>query len=142
MYYINELDEEQREAFLNAIAHVAWADGGIAGAEEAFVEGVASIYELSDEAVKRVMKPKAENEILSEVTKIDDPTIQLCLIRELFSLGYADGDLSDREILVIGKIAEVLDVPMDKVEEISDWVLEGIEWQERGEELFKKTSAA
>lgn len=36
------------------------------------------------------------------------------MIREMFYLGYEDGDLSDSEILFISKVGMALNIPLEK----------------------------
>ena len=54
----------------------------------------------------------------------------------MFYLGYEDGDLSDPEILFISKVGMALNIPLEKMEQISNWVIRGIEWEEEGAEIF------
>ena len=54
----------------------------------------------------------------------------------MFYLGYEDGDLSDSEILFISKVGMALNIPLEKMEQISNWVIRGIEWEEEGAEIF------
>ena len=65
-----------------------------------------------------------------------DKGLALVLIREMFYLGYEDGDLSDSEIVFISKVGIALNISIDKMEEISSWVIRGIEWEEEGDEIF------
>ncbi|MCK5296948.1 MAG: TerB family tellurite resistance protein [Alphaproteobacteria bacterium] len=140
MHYIEELSIEQRIAFLSAVSHVAHADDDeeLHEAEENYLAVTATVYDIPKERINEIMTPKSREEIISMVKKITNPDIHLTLIREMFTVAHADGDLSDNEILAIGSIASKLGISLDKVEKISSWVLRGLEWHEEGERLFSK----
>lgn len=139
MHYIEELNIEQRIAFLSAVSYVAHADEeSLHEDEEKYLAITAAVYDIPKDNIIEIMKPKTQEKIISMVKKINDSAIHFTLIREMFTVAHADGDLSDNEIFAIGTIATELGVSMNKVEEISSWVLKGLEWHEEGEKLFAK----
>ena len=53
-------------------------------------------------------------------------------------LANSDGDLSDQEILLIGRIGTAMGLELEKIEQISQWVIDHIVWLEEGKIIFEK----
>lgn len=136
MEFFEHVDINQRIAFLSTIAYLARVDGEFDQDEKEFFVDLAKLYMLSKDAAKEAIRPRTEAEILALVKQIEDPGLALVLIREMFYLGYEDGDLSDSEILFISKVGLALNIPIEKMEQISNWVIRGIEWEEEGADIF------
>jgi len=136
MEFFEDAPIEQRVAFLTAIAHLARADGNFDDDEKDFFIDLAKLYKLSKEEARETIKIRNDDEVLDIVKQITDKGLALVLIREMFYLGYEDGDLSDSEIVFISKVGIALNISIDKMEEISSWVIRGIEWEEEGDEIF------
>ena len=136
MEFFENVDLKQRIAFLGTIAHLARVDGDLDGNEKQFFVDLAKLYNLSKDDAKEAIRPRTEEEALALVKNITDPGFALVLIREMFYLGYEDGDLSDSEILFISKVGMALNIPLEKMERISNWVIRGIEWEEEGADIF------
>ena len=136
MEFFEHVDINQRIAFLSTIAYLARVDGEFDQDEKEFFVDLANLYMLSKDAAKEAIRPRTEPEILALVKQIEDPGLALVLIREMFYLGYEDGDLSDSEILFISKVGLALNIPIEKMEQISSWVIRGIEWEEEGADIF------
>ena len=136
MEFFENVDLKQRIAFLGTIAHLARVDGDFDGNEKQFFVDLAKPYNLSKDDAKEAIRPRTEEEALALVKNITDPGFALVLIREMFYLGYEDGDLSDSEILFISKVGMALNIPLEKMERISNWVIRGIEWEEEGADIF------
>ena len=136
MEFFENVDLKQRIAFLGTIAHLSRVDGDFDGNEKQFFVDLAKLYNLSKDDAKEAIRPRTEEEALALVKNITDPGFALVLIREMFYLGYEDGDLSDSEILFISKVGMALNIPLEKMERISNWVIRGIEWEEEGADIF------
>ena len=136
MEFFEDVDLYQRIAFLATIAHLARVDGDFDGNEKQFFVDLAKLYNLTKDDAKEAIRPRTEADTLALVKTITDRGFALVLIREMFYLGYEDGDLSDSEILFISKVGMALGIPLEKMEQISNWVIRGIEWEEEGTEIF------
>lgn len=139
MEFFEHVDINQRIAFLAAIAYLARVDGDFDQDEKEFFVDLAKLYMLSKDAAKEAIRVRSEEQVLELVKQIEDPGLALVLIREMFYLGYEDGDLSDPEILFISKVGLTLNIPIEKMEQISSWVIRGIEWEEEGADIFPIT---
>lgn len=136
MEFFEHVDINQRIAFLAAIAYLARVDGDFDQDEKEFFVDLAKLYMLSKDAAKEAIRVRSEEQVLELVKQIEDPGLALVLIREMFYLGYEDGDLSDPEILFISKVGLTLNIPIEKMEQISSWVIRGIDWEEEGADIF------
>ena len=136
MEFYENADLDQHIAFLGTIAHLARVDGNFDGNEKQFFVDLAKLYNLNKDEAKEAIRPRSEEEAIALAKTITDRAFALVLIREMFYLGYEDGDLSDPEILFISKVGMALNIPLEKMEQISNWVIRGIEWEEEGSEIF------
>lgn len=134
---MDSLDDlaKERVAFVATLGFLAALDG-VTEDEASFINDIASIYGLSEQELAKAVAKKSEADIFAILKYITTPSTKLELIRELFFLGYADGNLSTEEVLFVSKVGESLGVPVDMIERISDWVIRGIEWEEEGAEIF------
>ena len=53
-------------------------------------------------------------------------------------LSHVDNILSDEETLFIGKVGIALGVEMEKIEQISNWVIDHIFWLEQAKVIFEE----
>lgn len=53
-------------------------------------------------------------------------------------LANADSDLSDNETLLIGRVGQAMGVELEKIQQISQWVIDRIIWLEEGKIIFEK----
>ncbi len=52
-------------------------------------------------------------------------------------LAHADETLTDDETLFIGKVGQAMGVSLDKIEQISSWVIDRIIWLQEGKLIFE-----
>ena len=122
-----------------AIAYLGRLDGKLDEENEEFCD-LAKTYNLSEIEIPEALHNRSESEVLSLVRQLQYPRFALILIREMFYFGYADGDLSDSKIMFISKVGLTLNIPIEKMEQISSWVIRGIELEEEGVEIFSDYS--
>lgn len=53
-------------------------------------------------------------------------------------LANTDSDLSDNETLLIGRVGQAMGVELEKIQQISQWVIDRIIWLEEGKIIFEK----
>ena len=98
------------------------------------------IGKLSDERYARMAAEyeSEQKELLEKVKLIDNRQAALMLIKEMCMLAHADDELSDSETLLIGKVGEAMGVSLEKIQQISNWVIDRIIWLERGKLIFEE----
>lgn len=136
--FITQLNEQEKIAFLKVLVALASCDDNFDDDEKAFVKETAIVFGLTKDHVNEIMQPVSDEEIITQASLITNRQAALQLIKEACFLANSDGDLSDREILLIGKIGQAMNIELEKVEEISNWVVEKIIWIEKGKIIFEQ----
>ncbi len=135
---VDSLSEEQKIAFLKAFSHLAAADGCFDDDEKAFIRHVAHGFGISASHIEEVLDIDDEEEIFEEVKKIDNRRAALELIKEMCVLAHADDELSDEETAFIGKVGLAMGIDLDKIEQISNWVIDRLIWLEEAKIIFEE----
>lgn len=138
MEYLAKLNEEQRVAFMKALARLANADGKLDDDEKAFIKDVAVIYGVPASRVEEILHTGNDEDIVKAVKVIDNRKTALELIKEMCMLAHADDELSEAETLLIGKVGLAMGVDLDKIEQISQWVVDRIIWLEEAKVIFEE----
>ena len=126
--YLDEAKPEEKQAFFEALLALASADGGCDSDElEFIIENISQILEGQD-----------LEKVLADVAKIKNRHLALELIREMCMLSHVDNVLSDNETLIIGKIGLAMNVELEKIEQISNWIIDHIIWLEQAKIIFEE----
>lgn len=138
MTNLSKLNEEQRVAFMKALARLANADGKLDEEEKVFIKQVAVIYGVPEKRVEEILHIDCDDEIIEAVRIIDNRRAALELIKEMCILAHADKELSDSETLLIGKVGLAMGVELEKIEQISQWVIDRVIWLEEAKLIFEE----
>lgn len=133
-----KMDEDARIAYLKAFTRLACADGDFDENEKRFIKNLAQSYQISENRVSEIFASQTDDEILNELKKIDSRRVALQLIKELCILAHADDVLTDEETLFIGRVGQTLGVELDKIEQISNWVIDKIILAEEAKIIFEE----
>ncbi len=136
-----KLDEETRVAYLKAFVRLACADGYFDENEKRFVKNLAKTYEISENRLDEVLNCEDDDAIIEEVKKIKNRRVALELIKELCVLAHADDVLTDEETLFIGRVGQAMGVELDKIEQISNWVIDKIILAEEAKIIFEEVGS-
>ena len=89
--------------------------------------------------VKQIIEhPEPEDVLFQEAAKVNNYELSLELIKMLCLLAHTDDELSDEETLFIGQIGQAMGVELEKIEQISNWVIDYLIWREQGKIIFEK----
>lgn len=138
MEYLTKLNEEQRIAFMKALARLANADGKLDDDEKEFIREAAKIYGVPEGRLEEILKQGSDDEVVEAVKIIDNRRVALELVKEMCVLAHADDELSDNEILLIGRIGQAMGIEPKKIEQISQWVIDRLIWVEEGKIIFEE----
>lgn len=138
MEVLSKLTEDQKVAFMKAFSRLAGADGHLDEDELAFIRSMARIYGISDKRVDEILKIDSDEEVVNAVKVIDNRRAALELIKEMCVLAHADDELSDRETLLIGRVGQAMGVELEKIEQISNWIIDRIIWLEQAKIIFEE----
>ena len=133
--FILGLSNEYKTIFLKALAYLANVDGSRDEQEILYIKKAAEHYKI--ECPEKLFEKVSEEEIINEVKKITNRRVCLELIKEMCLLGHSDSDLTEEETLFIGHVGIALGIELDKIEQISNWVIDKIIWLEQGKVIFE-----
>lgn len=135
--YLNTASSEEKRVFFQVLLHLAGADGVTDDDELAFIADAAARHGLSN--IQDLDGYEDEAAVLKNVKIIKNRKLAMELIREMCTLSHVDNILSDEETLFIGKIGITLGVEMEKIEQISNWVIDRIIWLEQAKLIFEES---
>ncbi|MBE6444116.1 MAG: TerB family tellurite resistance protein [Alphaproteobacteria bacterium] len=138
MSYISEMTEEEKIIFLRVLVALARSDNNFDDEEKAFIKDIAIIFGITKDKIDDILLPLTDDEVIKDASKIKKRQAALQLIKEACLLANSDGDLSDREIILIGKIGQAMGIELEKIEQISKWVIDRIVWLEEGKLIFEQ----
>lgn len=138
MRIISQLSENQKVTFMKLFARLAAANGVVDDCERDFIDDMANRYGIPAARIGEIWQKEDDKQLMKEAAGIDNRKAALMLIKEMCILAHADDELSDEEVLFIGQTGEAMGVAPAKVEEISNWVIERIIWQEKGRLIFEE----
>ena len=134
--YLNSASVEEKTVFFKVLLHLADAEGFTDKNEITFIKEAAQSQGIDDVEILKDFSD--EDKILDEVKIIKNRHLALELIREMCMLSHVDNILSDEETLFIGKVGIALGVEMEKIEQISNWVIDHIFWLEQAKVIFEE----
>lgn len=138
MNILSKLNDNQRIAFMKALASLANADGKLDKEEVEFIKDVAVIYGVPENRVEEILQVSNVDDVVNAVKIIDNRRAALELIKEMCILAHADDELTDDEVLLIGRVGQAMGVELEKIEQISQWVIDRVIWLEEAKLIFEE----
>lgn len=132
------LDENVRIAYLKAFTRLASADGNFDDNERSFIKSLIRKYQISPEHVDEILNVEDTEAVVEGVKAISNRRVALELIKELCILAHADEVLTDEETIFIGRIGQAMGIDLDKIEQISNWVIDKIILAEEAKIIFEE----
>ncbi len=137
---LSEMTKEQKVVFLQALVCLARADGKFDENEKDFVQEVSIAYGVPFESFEEICSIKDADELVEKVKLITDRHHAMHLVKEMCVLANCDTAVSDEEVLLIGRVGTAMGLEPEKIQQISQWVLDRIIWLEEGKLIFEKVS--
>ena len=137
MTCLSKMTEDDKMVFVKVLARLAQSDENFDEGERLFVYDLFDAFGLP-EAKKDELTKITDEEVLKEVAKITDRHVAMELIKEMCMLANSDGDLTERETMLIGNVGLAMNLELEKIEQISRWVIDRIIWLEEGKLIFEK----
>lgn len=138
MSYLADMNEDERVAFLKVLVRLAKTDGNIDSGEKDFIANLGMIFQVPASRYDEIKNVGDDEEVVKAVKAIRSRRTALELIKEMCLLANSDSDLSDKETLLIGKVGQAMGVELEKIEQISQWVIDRIIWLEEGKIIFER----
>lgn len=127
---IDTLSEEQRHMLMEMLLALARTDGRIVSLETEVIGEYAELLEVDLADLSGTL------EIVDLAPFFDTPGSKVTVLQELCRLARLDGDFAGSEQQAILDVATAMRVPEAMVAQIDGWVVEGMEWVARGEDLI------
>lgn len=138
MEYLNKLDENQRVVIIKILARLANADGKLDESEKEFIRQVAKVYNIPEKRIEEILNYGSDEDIIQGAKLIENRKVALELIKEMCILAHADNELTESETLFIGRVGQAMGVELEKIQQISQWVIERIIWMEEAKIIFEE----
>jgi|LGOV01.1.fsa_nt_gb tellurite resistance protein len=121
--------------FMKGLIYLSKADGAIEESEFDFFNSAAVGIGLQHEFISQVndLIVAEENSISIE---FENTQQSLFFIREAMQLCYVDGNYDENEKKALNEISSQLSIKQETLDIIESWVIEGINWSKRGNDLL------
>lgn len=128
---IERLNADEQRVMLELLIHIARADGRVADIEQEILENYASLVEVDFASLSGTEEPAAL------IARLHGAASRAIVLQELLRLTHLDGILNEGERAAIFSIAEQMGFPDEVVHQLDAWVVDGLRWVLRGEELME-----
>lgn len=127
---LERLTSDEQYAMLELLIYMAKADGKVVDIEQQILENYATLVEvefsdLRDDATPEDVIPRLRSQVSRAI-----------VLQELLRLSHLDGLFTERERSAILEIAEIMGLPLAMVHKLDEWVVDGLRWVWRGEDLL------
>lgn len=129
------MNDQYKKIFLQTMAYMAYLDGKFDSYEMKCIKKLAQQLNFSID--EKIIRKKSETKIIEGLKEIKERHIALELIKELCLLGHADSNLSEEEVLFVGHAGQAMGIEIEKIEQISDWVVDQIILREKGKFIME-----
>lgn len=135
--YLSAASDEEKKVFFQVLLHISGVDGHSDDAEIKFITDAAKDQGI--ESLEELQGYEDEDAMLNKVKTIKNRHLAMELIREMCTLSHVDNVLSDEETLFIGKVGIALGIEIEKIEQISNWIIDRIIWLEQAKIIFEES---
>lgn len=132
--FLNDLTENEKQAFVGLAKQLVMADGMLNKEEEVLLAQMLNEMQLPENT-------SAESTEISELAHAftSQKSKTICII-ELVALGYANMEYHTLEKDFINNLAEHFNISLEKTIEIENWVVKQLAHLYEAEELWLETS--
>ena len=138
MGYLASMSEDERVVFLKTLAKLAMSDGEFDDEEKLFIREMALVLGVPENRYEEIKAKATDDEIVDGAKVIQDRKKAMELVKEMCLLANSDGDLSDREVLLIGRVGQAMGLELEKIEQISNWIIDRIIRLEQAKIIFEE----
>ena len=127
---IDRLNRDERVAMMELLAYLAKTDGKLSDVNQEVLREYAELLEIDPGAIDSDLTPE------ELVPQFQNPASRVVVLQEVFRLANLDGVFTIGEESAILDIASLMGFPMEFVQRVEQWVLDGLEWTLQGEKLI------
>lgn len=129
------ISEKARVNFIKGLVRLAKADGNISQEESQYFIAAAHDMGIGKDGVNEI-----NNSIMSDesiAVCFDTHLEKLLFFREGIQLCAVDDSYDDNERTEVRVMAAGMDVSETEIKKIELWVIEGMDWKKRGDEMLR-----
>ena len=127
---LERLTSEEQRAMLELLIYMAKADGKVVDIEQQILENYATLVEVEFSALRDDATPE------DVIPRLKTMVSRAIVLQELLRLSHLDGLFTESERSAILEIAEIMGLPLSMVHKLDEWVVDGLRWVWRGEDLL------
>lgn len=127
---LDRLTPEEQHALLELLMYMAKSDGRVMDVEEEILQQYADLVEVDFDTIDGGLTPS------ELIPRFISPVSRMIALQELLRLSHLDGYFANDEQAAIYDIAEQMRIPQEYVAELDEWVVDGLRWMMRGEDLL------
>jgi len=132
---IELLNTDEQRVMLELLLHIAKSDGTVKDVEQEILENYATLVDLDFSSLSGSLTPA---ELLPQVPSAVSRAI---ILQELLRMSHLDGIISQGEQAAVLAIAGEMGFPETVVHRLDEWVVEGLRWVWKGEDLLDDIEA-
>ncbi len=127
---LERLTSDEQRAMLELLVYMAKADGKVVDIEQQILENYAALVEVDLDDLQMDATPE------DTIPRLATMVSRAIVMQELLRLSHLDGLFTDRERSAILDIAKQMGVPVSMVHKLDEWVVDGLRWVWRGEDIL------
>lgn len=128
--------KDEKTTFIIILCTLAAIDNKIKPEEMDYITTLASEIDIK---IPPSFFKTPQEVCLQKAAEIKNRQLALELLKNMFALAYTDETFSDSEREFIITISEALNIPPQKVNEISAWIVDRIIWLQKASLIFENT---
>jgi len=137
LYNAVHLTEEQKIAYIRVLSYVAKTDRNPSYIENDFIIKLISRMHLTVEILKEIYVPRSNEELYKALMPICTRTIAIDLLHCIWFAASVNSIVSDEEIMLIRKIAQILHIDNDTLLNIFHFVNDEIAFLQHAQEVLE-----
>ena len=131
---LDRLNANEQRVLMELLIYMAKADGQVVDIEDEVLHQYAELVDVDFGSLNGNLGP---DELIPQ---LEDPESRVIVLQEMLRLAHIDGLFSDDEQDAILTMAQYMGIPIDLLQKVDEWVLEGLKWVWRGEELLTEAN--
>ncbi len=134
--YLSQASTKEKEVFFQTLICLAQIDGIKDISETNFIKDIAFSHGIKN--IDDIFQNINEEKVIQDLKIIKNRHLAMELIRELCILSHIDNILSEKEVMFIGKVGLQMGIELEKIEQISNWIIDRIIWIEQAKLIFEE----
>ena len=134
--HLSQANQTEKNAFFKVLICLANIDENFDEEELSFIKAAAKTQGI--ENLEELYNYGSPEKVIEQVKVIRNRHLAMELIREMCILSHVDNYLSDSETLFIGQVGLALGIELEKIEQISNWIIDRIIWLEQAKIIFEE----